>query len=551
MKKISIMLLMFFSLLAIAACDNLTSSRTTNQITSSSSTNQITNNSSTNSMVNSTTTNTGLNSTLLTTVTDDIVTSITQTTEGNTNMVYKGTYDRLYPTYYTPGEALIENPHVIYINWDGFARYYYDELLQQSVHENAPILTQILEEGVFFENLRNTMPSVTSPVQNQIISGATSVVTENVYRYYDQSQNKVIQQQRENKADTIVNVALDNGLSVVSVNHFLAEQYLTISNPRRLHVFADANNPAVVARGSLKLNDHFSRSEQLEKVLASEPIYSSGVTLTINELPNLMLLYCDDLDAIGHNFNDNYGYSRRLSEEGRMDNVITLLKEMDAKLGEIINTAKSAGVYDQLTFFLTTDHGMTPYGAPSLLDPGDYVNSKFGELKLFIQSHDSDLEVEFVKPNETPAYKTNVVAVGANLNVQLTFKDGITDEELENLKTELLKQYYVGKVMTRQELEEAGYWMEGADMVVSPSERYCFSSSVLGQYIVKGQHDSLDDTSNHVVGWIWGKGIKKNYIYEDVAYNYDFGTTIAAALGIELTEANGIVLDVFDIDDEE
>ncbi|HHU24998.1 MAG TPA: hypothetical protein GXZ57_07970, partial [Acholeplasmataceae bacterium] len=42
-----------------------------------------------------------------------------------------------------------------------------------------------------------------------------------------------------------------------------------------------------------------------------------------------------------------------------------------------------------------------------------------------------------------------------------------------------------------------------------------------------------------------GKGIKQNYRYEGLAYNYDFGVTMAAALGLVIPNANGIVLDVF------
>ena len=40
---------------------------------------------------------------------------------------------------------------------------------------------------------------------------------------------------------------------------------------------------------------------------------------------------------------------------------------MDEKLGELINAAKAKGIYDQLTFFLTTDHGMTPFSGLSKL----------------------------------------------------------------------------------------------------------------------------------------------------------------------------------------
>ena len=46
----------------------------------------------------------------------------------NDDIKYTATFKRKHPLYYKPGVPLIENAHVIYINWDGFARYYLDEL---------------------------------------------------------------------------------------------------------------------------------------------------------------------------------------------------------------------------------------------------------------------------------------------------------------------------------------------------------------------------------------------------------------------------------------
>ena len=66
----------------------------------------------------------------------------------------------------------------------------------------------------------------------------------------------------------------------------------------------------------------------------------------------------------------------------------------------------------------------------------------------------------------------------------------------------------------------------------------------------RGQHDTTVDSSNHVVGLIWGKGIKKNTVFDGEAYNYDFGITMAAALGVDLPKANGIVLDIFERKEE-
>lgn len=459
--------------------------------------------------------------------------------------IRRGTFNRPYPTYYEKNVPLIDDAHVVYINFDGFARYYYDESLKQDPN-SLPTLRSIMKEGVFFNDLRTTAPSITNPLQNMIISGATSIHTQNVYRYYDRDKNIVIQQQRENKAETIVTEALKNNLSLASVSFYLAEKDLTYNDPTKLHIVPDPTNPKVVARGPEKSSDYFSRFEQAIKLVKGEPINNNGTTVTVKELPKLIMIYADDLDAYGHNEARKYGVPVSESEEKRLEKCVNALREMDEKLGEFIDAAKEAGVYNKMTFILTTDHGMTPFGAISATEGGKYLYSKLGDLKYAINQFDKSYELEKVEVDEKPNSRTNVIGVGMNLNLQLTFKDGISDEKLEALKQHLLKEEYVGVVKTRKELEEEGYWTYAADMIISPSERYNFAPSVLGQYRVRGQHDSFLDTANHIYGIVWGNGIKNDYVYEERAYNYDFGITIASILGFDLPKANGIVLDIFD-----
>lgn len=101
------------------------------------------------------------------------------------------------------------------------------------------------------------------------------------------------------------------------------------------------------------------------------------------------------------------------------------------------------------------------------------------------------------------------MAVGANLNLQLTWKQGISDEELEALRTELAKLHFVGKVLIREDLKAMGYMEGAADMIITPADRYVFSSNYFMQYVARGQHDSLLDSSNHVFGVIWGRESRK------------------------------------------
>lgn len=458
---------------------------------------------------------------------------------------------RQHASYYLPGEPLIPNTTVVYINLDGFARYYLDDLLADESFEDSTF-KEIMKEGTFFENLRTIFPSITNPLQNAILTGSTTSITHNVYRYWNRATNIVIQQQRESDAPRITKLAVDAGIKSASVSHYLAgEDGFTPTDLNKLYINVDNTNPKVVARGSDRYGDYFARFEQAIKLIKGEPIktYAGGQEITVSELPKFILIYADDLDAIGHNEAAHYGYSLADSETERRQNAVNQLKQIDIKLGELIQAAKDAGKYENMTFFLTTDHGMHGFGAEERGVASIYTNTKYGALRTALKAIDGSYNVEFLAAGAQASGSSSIVAVGMNLNLQLTWKKNISDAELLFVKQQLLQLDYVYDVFTRSDLEKMGYWTYAADMIVVPNERYNFSSSILGSYSVRAQHDSYQDTANRIPGFVWGKGIKKNYVYEGEAYNYDFGMLMAAALGLEFPNANGIVLDIFERED--
>ena len=224
--------------------------------------------------------------------------------------------------------------------------------------------------------------------QNMILSGSTSEITRNVYRYYDRTINTVIQQERENANKTIAHVAVEAGLSVASVSHYLLETVLKQDKP-----ITSPLTQTFPKSSKGQANDYFARFTQLKRLVKGESVHVGGNQVTVEELPRLIVFYADDLDALGHNFEDAYGIRRAETEAGRMENVLARLEEMDQELGEFIQACKDAGIYERMTFFLTTDHGMTPYGLKSLDDSGDYGTSKLGDLQTFFQNHGHVLEM--------------------------------------------------------------------------------------------------------------------------------------------------------------
>ena len=347
-----------------------------------------------------------------------------------------GTFDRPYASYYEVGKALLgEDSYVVYFNFDGFARYYFDAYLADENLSKDSTLKKLMGEGTFFENFKNALPSITNPCQNQVLSGATSAVTKNVYRYYSKSLDMVIQQERENSSKILPQVTVENGISTASVAHYLAEPYLSFSDTSKLYITTDSTDPAVA--GTALEGSYLDRFNQLIKLVKGEPLKTSGTTVTVTELPRFIVFYADDLDALGHNESEHYGVPRVDTEEERMQKVLARLKLMDDKLGEFIEACKEKGIYDKMTFFLTTDHGMAPFGTQSANDAENYELSKFGDLCTDIKKFNNTYNVEMVAPNQSPSKLTNVVAVSANLNVQLTFKMALPMPSFRHLRPTL------------------------------------------------------------------------------------------------------------------
>ena len=423
--------------------------------------------------------------------------------------------------------------HNIYINIDGFAKYYFDMLIKNE--KETPFLKRIIKNGVFFNNLKNALPSITNPCQNMILSGSTSKITKNVYRYFDVKENKVIQQHRENATKLISEIAISNNKSVISIAHFLTEKDLTSDNPKRLYI---KNN-------NFKYYNYLERFNQLIKLINDNKAIVNDKEIIIDEFPNLLILYIDDLDGLGHNFVSTYGSKVATSEEERLNNVLNTLKLIDKKIEEMTNALKKKGLYDKTRIFITTDHGMTPYGGDVLNKPSKYQKTKINELINKLKEYNSNFKIEFLGPNEVPKDDTNLIMVGANLNIQLKFLNKISNKELEKIKNYLINEYYIEKIKTRKQLKQEKYWTYAADLFISPKERYYFGKDISKDVFVKGQHDSMNKTSNEIVGWIFGGDTKEIGYYNQLAYNYDFGVTMAKSLKVKLPNYNGKVLNVF------
>lgn len=406
--------------------------------------------------------------------------------------------------------------YVVYINWDGFAKYYYD---YASAHGKTPVIDVLIKRGVVFNNAYTGVPSITVPMQTAIVSGAYTNATGNVGRYYDKSKNIVVQMRYTNNAETIAEAISRKGLNTAAINQFTLQNRGTSDNdPKNLYISVDCD------KSKNQYNDYSARFDEAIKLIKGE-IQLNGTK--IDEIPRFLAIYIDDLDGIGHNMESTYGIAVVNTEEDRLTNVVTRLNLMDKKLGEFIKACMEKGVYDDMTFVLTTDHGMAPYGKQKRI--GGNYQTKLLDVVNSLKKAGFNSQVLF--EGEKPNADTDVVIVTYGLELQISFTKKYTEDNVIKIINAMKDKKYVGKIMKKEEMAARGCMDGFADLIISPKPPYSFKTGFAYQ-TARGQHDSLDEKAQHIFSIMWGKRVKTGFKYDEKMHNIDFATTMAYLLGI-------------------
>ena len=236
--------------------------------------------------------------------------------------------------------------YLIYMNWDGFGRYYFDCMPDRETR--LPTLTSLLSEGTFFENARTGIPSITFPMQSSIVSGCYSQGTGNCDKFWDRQANEIRPLGRINRAETIGEVLRRQQIPFVSIQQFaLQDKGAETNNPDFLYL-----QPG---------GDFQVRFQMLDQLLLEKRIQTDTGEIRFQQLPQAIFAYMDDLDTVGH----NPPWVGALTEEQRVAAVHRRLCAMGQALARTIAILKQIGIYSRTYFLLTTDHGMISYRGPS------------------------------------------------------------------------------------------------------------------------------------------------------------------------------------------
>ena len=368
---------------------------------------------------------------------------------------------------------------LLYINIDGFSYSYLEQL--QSQFPNGPFTT-LVQKGLLFTNLRSGLVSITNPMQSAILCGAWSNQTHNFYQHYDWENACVVKHRRTCDAENIAQLFLREGKTVASIHQFMLE-----------------NNPCVEGvkdRAYMKCpqekSNAFHRLGVLKDLILGKPIVSGDQTFTYEEFPDLVAVYIDDIDSMGHN-NAYEKYPKRSQFVHRQQDILERLNQIGEELLDMLRCCEETGLYDHLTILVTTDHGMTPFFGSSYLT--DFVQ-RLNRAGISASLPDERTE------------QTRVVALPYTIELSLYCAPDITVQEKKIIEQVCREAPFVDCYFCREEMQrDYGFDPRGPEFLLSPKYGMHFYHRDIPGDTFAASHDSFHETSQHIFGMMLGHQI--------------------------------------------
>ncbi|MEV6230007.1 alkaline phosphatase family protein [Saccharopolyspora shandongensis] len=259
--------------------------------------------------------------------------------------------------------------HVVLVVWDGFDSEYRHRVA-------TPNLDALARHGAITDST-GVMQTITSPSMASLATGAFPERHLNTAYVYDAATNVATGQSRAMAAETLAQSLGAQGRTVASIQWFILQNYgTTYGDPKALYT-----QPGGTCD---------KRVDQFTDLMAGRPVISNGTPVTVPEIPDFTAVYCNDLDALGH-------------QVGADDPQLAVqMAEMDRQLGRIVQATKDAGTYGRTAFLIVGDHGMTTF------------DKAFGNDVLAAIA-EAGFKGEFLGSGASPAADTDVaIVVGGN-----------------------------------------------------------------------------------------------------------------------------------------
>ena len=424
----------------------------------------------------------------------------------------------------------MKNKYVLVISFDAVSEEDLEFLSKQ------PNFSKLIKNGALIKNVESVYPSLTYPAHATIVTGKypkNHGVINNTVLDFKNDNPDWYWYRKYIKGDTIFDLAEKSGMKTCSILWpVTARSKITYNMPE---IFCTKRYDNQILKSALagskiyqvNMNKKFGYLRQGMEEPYLDNFATEVAKKTIRELkPNLILLHLIDSDSQKH----KYGIENK--------EVIESLKRHDERLGEIIESLKLAGIYEDSTIIALGDHSQINVNnvikLNSILMKNDLIN---------------------VNGNKIKSYKAIAKSCDGSSYIYLKNKNDVeTRKKVRDILNELKNKYsnVIEEVYNNEEIKNLGADIN-ASFMIEAKRGYYFIDDFLGEAIevidesskikhkLRASHGYLPSRDNYKTFFIaYGKTIKKGVVLEKGKL-INHGPTIAKILDIDLRDCDGIV----------
>lgn len=415
--------------------------------------------------------------------------------------------------------------YVVLVSVDGFRPDFYLDASWP-----APYMQQMLKKGVYAQGVRGVFPTVTYPSHTTLITGAKPAKHGIVYNTPFEPQGQTgrwYMEAKEIKTETLWDALGKAGLKTAAVSW-----PVTVGAPITYNIPEtwSANTPGDRRGATSEQATPKGLFEEVQE-FATGKLDANGLNLKYNGMnenlaritayiigkykPNLIAVHLPCTDGAQH-------------EEGREgESVRTAVASADHAIGTILEALEKAGILDSTAIIITGDHGFVD------THTGISPNVWLEQIGLTGKAADRG------------NWKASFLSSGGATFLHLKDpKDEKTLLQVKKMLASLPKsQQDLFRVVDRAELNKAGA-DPAAALALAARQGIRFGNAADGAVLKPapgGAHGYYPDFNEIRTGFIgMGAGLSKHGVYQEIGLE-DIAPLIAALLGIELKQADGIV----------
>ncbi|MGH9834446.1 MAG: alkaline phosphatase family protein [Blastocatellia bacterium] len=414
--------------------------------------------------------------------------------------------------------------HVILISVDGLPPDYYTA--PEKLGLRAPTLTMMKQGGAHAEGMEGVYPTVTYPQHTTMVTGARpaehGIVQNRIFEAPTEPQTRYwYWYSTALKTETLWTAAKKAGLTTAAVGW-----------PVTVGAEIDYNVPEIYEPGespaTWKWTAKHSTPGLLEKALGpdlkkdssvDERLTSVSEFIIKNHRPNLLLVHLIELDGAHHRHGP------------RTKPGIETAEREDGYIRRIVEATRQAGIYEQTTFFIVSDHGFAS------------IDKRFSPNVALAKEGLITLDAT----GKATAWKAAAWPAGGSCAIVLKdANDKETEAKVNALFSKWAKQQNspIKQIVTRAELRKLKAVPQAA-LMLEAAPGYSFNDWLTGPEVgdsgetYKGTHGYLPaDPRMRASLIIYGPGARAGAKLP-LARMIDLAPSIAALLDLKLPQAEG------------